>query len=303
MYLNPGVFRIRNIEKIVQRTENFIEEAMTRLHRDGIVIGISGGLDSSVTAALAARAVGADKVTGLMLHDREETPEAKNYAETIAKHLDIHVNRFDISPILSKLQVYRFFSKFFPSRKKSRPILLDMFKSIDENPFIEFHKGMQNHAIRKGISLINCKHRVRLIYAYQFAEEHNLLVVGAAQKTEDLLGLYTKFGIDDCADIMPLRRFYRTQVLHIGQYLNLPEKILTRPSNPDILPELKNKYKDILGFNVNTLDLILYGLKNNMKHSEMAKQLSIEENYIKKIAELVDITEHMRKHSMPPSLL
>jgi NAD+ synthase len=85
------------------------------------------------------------------------------------------------------------------------------------------------------------KHRMRMLLIYQHAEIHNLLVVGAANRTEWLTGTFAKWGCDHCADIMPLLHLYRTQLEELARFVGVPKRILEKPADPDILPGLNNK--------------------------------------------------------------
>lgn len=172
----------------------------------GIVVPISGGLDSSVTAALCVRAMGAHRVTGLRLPERWGNPDAEKYG-----------------------------------------------------------------------AMINGRQRARMLYSYKYAEENNLMVVGAANRTECAVGLFAKFGIDDAADLMPLKTLYRSDVLQLAKYLALPAEICERTPNPDMVPGVTDKYRSYLGISAAELDLILKGFDRRSKSTRIAKELGIDE--------------------------
>ena len=137
---------------------------------------------------------------------------------------------------------------------------------------------------------------------YLIAEQNNWLVVGAAHKSEDLVGLYVKFGVDDCADLMPLKDLYRTQILMLAEYLGVPEEIRTRTPNPDLIPGVEDKYLDILGIPSATVDLILYGLEHAMTDADISSQTGVPEKKVGEIRTLVKNTEHMRNASQAPDI-
>jgi NAD+ synthase len=154
---------------------------------------------------------------------------------------------------------------------------------------------------RRGYSVMNSKQRVRLVVTYRVAEEINYLVAGSAHKSEDLLGLFVKFGIDDVADVMPLKNLYRSHILQLARYLGVPDEILDRTPNPDIIAGISDKYYDILGIHAETMDLILYGLMEaRMECAQIAEQLQIPVEKVQEIQELIRLTEHMRQPSMTP---
>lgn len=296
MGLNKKVFEI-NAGEVSAKIEDFIRKMLKRLNRNGIVVPISGGLDSSVIAALCVRAVGKDKVIGLMLPEKHGNPEAEKFAILLAKDLGIKTDTRDISSHLSSLGTYegtsakapKFISKVFISIKK-RNLLKDNLS------------GNDSKIVRQGIADINSKGRIRLVELYRFAEPRNLMTVGSAHKSEDLVGLYVKFGVDDLADIMPLKNLYRTQILQLAEYLKIPEEILERTPNPDIIPGVEDKYKDILGVDSENVDLILYGFEKNMKEEEISRQLKINIKKIKDIKEIINNSWHMRNASLAPEL-
>ena len=138
---------------------------------------------------------------------------------------------------------------------------------------------------------------MRLVVTYLLAEEHNLLVVGSAHKSEDMLGLFVKFGVDDVADLMPLKNLYRSQILQLAAYLGVPEEILARTPNPDLIPGVEDKYMDMIGLSYDTLDPLLYGLEHGLADEEIASQLGLPLEQVRQIRSVVSLTEHMRNPS------
>ncbi len=155
---------------------------------------------------------------------------------------------------------------------------------------------------RRGVASFFAKQRARLIAVYKFAEERNLLVCGSAHKSEDYVGLYVKFGVDDAADIMPLKYLYRTQILQLAEHLNVPPEIRARTPNPDLVPGVSDKYRDILHLESGKLDLLLYGIERGMKTNLIAEALDIPQKKVLEIEELVRLTAHMRNPVMAPVL-
>lgn len=301
MILTPELFRC-NTEKTVELEEEYIREHLHRMNRKGAVVAISGGLDSSAVAALCVRALGRERVRGLLLREKQGNPDARRYARMIADHLGIKTTTLDVSPALKKLGVYRFITSLVPSRKLAGKMVKAYMRSYSGNPYLDHKKGADVPIIHKGFAVLNAKHRVRLVYAYKFVEERNLMLVGCAHKSEDLLGLYVKFGIDDCADLMPFGQMYRSHVLRLAEYLGVPEEIRNRPPSPDILPGIDDKYADVLGLDSQTVDLILVGLETKMDPADIARQTGVEQAQVEEMAELRERTYHMRRHSITPDL-
>jgi NAD+ synthase len=129
------------------------------------------------------------------------------------------------------------------------------------------------------------------------AEEQNRMVVGCAHKSEDMLGLFVKFGVDDSADIMPLKYLYRSQITQLAAFLGVPGVIMDRTPNPDIIPGVSDKYMDILKLPSETLDLILFGFEHGLEDGDIAAQLNLTLQQVQQIRALVQRTEHMRNPS------
>jgi len=298
--LSPGVFAI-DAADVSSRIERFISETMTALRREGVVVAISGGLDSSTVAALAARAVGADRVTGLMMPEKQGNPEAEKFGAMMANRLGIQTKTIDLSGLLKQAGAYDFVLARIPGRAIREKVVKTYFAVSRANPYLQGIRGERPPLFGKGFSAMNVKHRLRLVMAYRFAEEHNLMVVGCAHRSEDLLGLFVKYGVDDCADVMPLKNLYRSHILQLARHLGVPAEIIDRPPNPDIIAGVTDKYYDVLGIHAETIDLILYGLvEAQMTPAEVANEVGLPEGKVEEIREIVELTAHMRHHSMAP---
>jgi NAD+ synthase len=173
-------------------------------------------------------------------------------------------------------------------------------ESAGGNVLIDSIRGSESKLRRKARAAINSKQRVRLVSLYKFAEENDLLVAGSAHRSEELVGLFVKFGIDDDADIMPIKNLFRTHILKLAEYLGLPEEIRGRTPNPDIIPGVEDKYRDMLGIPVATVDLILYGIIHGMALEDISVQLGIDRKKVEEIDELIHLSAHMRNHSEAP---
>jgi NAD+ synthase len=147
------------------------------------------------------------------------------------------------------------------------------------------------------------KHRMRMVLVYFYGESNNLLIVGAAHLSEDMTGLFSKFGIDNNADIMPLGNLYRTQILQLAKYLGVPERILNKPSSPDLIPGVEDKYIYLIGLPSEKVDLILFGLEKGMGPEDISKQIGVSPSKVNYIKELTKRSFHMRHPSIMPDLL
>lgn len=301
MTLSGKIFQIdaRRVSGII---EDFIRKELGAMNRGGIVVPISGGLDSSVVSALCVHAVGKDRVVGLMLPEREGNPEAELYSEILIESLDIERKEIDISRELEVFGTYEFALSRIPTRFLKKFAVKGALNFSKANPFWRGMRGEGGEFVRKGMAHFYIKNRVRFVVACKFAEENSLMLVGCAHKSEDMVGLFVKYGVDDLADVMPLKNLYRSHILQLARYLGIPHEIIIRPPNPDIIPGVEDKYKDMLGLESETLDLILYGLNIKMPSKIIARELKIKEQMVKDIEGLSAATYHMRNHSRGPEL-
>lgn len=294
--LDHSVFEI-DIPVYIDKLTGFIRAKMEEMGRVGILVPFSGGLDSSTVLLLCIQAVGKDRVRALLLPEKQGNPEAEYFAKRLAGQHQIETITHNITPILDQLGVYEFALARIPSRAIQEKAVGAYFKVTGANPYLEIKYGRAGALERKGFSLYNTKHRVRAVVTFQLAEELNYMVAGCAHKSEDMLGLFVKFGVDDNADIMPLKNLYRSQFLQMADRLGIPAEIQKRTPNPDIIPGISDKYMDILGLPASTLDLMLYGLEHGLADEEIAAQLDLSTGKVQEIRDLVAMTQHMRNPS------
>lgn len=245
-----------NYEHVTEEITSFIRNYVKSSNRDGVVLGLSGGIDSTVTAYLCVKALGRDRVLGLILPEDESTPaEDVKDALEIAKTLGIEHYVINITPIVNT------FKKLLPDADY--------------------------------VSWGNLKVRIRMTILYFFANSRNLLVVGTGDKSELLIGYFTKYG-DGASDIAPITGLYKTQVRALARYLGVPEKIIKKKSSPRLWPgHLAEKE---LGITYEALDPILNSLIDlKQTPEEVSKKLNTSLDIINAILERISANEHKRK--------
>ncbi len=243
----------------------FIKEYVENAGAKGVVLGLSGGVDSATIAALSSLAIGGENVLGLMM------PEEENFNQKDIDDAQTVADRFHI-----KTQC------------------VNMTEFLDA-----FYRGIpvydSSHKLGKG----NIKARARMIILYYYANTQSRIVCGSSDKSETLMGYFTKWG-DAAADIAPIMDLYKTQVRKLAIHAGVPKEIALRPSTPALWPnqlaetELEIKYE--------TLDLILYGLERFMEAADIAQQLAIEKDWVDKVKSRWLATEHKRKMPLAPKL-
>lgn len=292
-----------NPKQLTSKLEKFIKKYMDELEREGLILGLSGGLDSAVVATLCVRAVGPEKVLALILPEKDSKKEHIKDALKLANQLKIKKRLINITPLIKKFGAHRLFLlNKFPLPKKLKEKLVKKFylfyeKKFKQNPFSDSLLGFKNKNyalwLQRSNAYYRIKHRLRMVLLYLWAEKENLLVVGAANKTELKIGFFVKHGCDDASDIMPLLHLYKTQVRQLARYLKIPKKIIDKAPSPDIIPGLVDE--EVIGMSYKNLDLILKSLEIGLKTDEIVLKLNIKKKEIKRVEQLIKNSEHMRR--------
>ena len=255
--LTPQVLEL-DWDDVAERIKRFIREYVEKTNAEGIVLGISGGVDSSTAAALSALAIGGEKVLGLIMPEEETyNPKDIEDAKRVAEKFGIKTEIIDISNILKA-----------------------------------FYTAIPNFNEQDKVSKGNIKARTRMICIYYYANAQNRIVVGSSDKSETMMGYFTKWG-DVAADISPLMDLYKTQVRKLALHIGVPKEIALKPSTPALWPNQTAEQE--LGIKYEVLDLILYGLERFMKPQEIASQLSLPVGTVEKVKARWIANEHKRR--------
>ncbi len=191
------------MEELVKKQVEFIQNQVNLQNRSGVILGLSGGIDSAVVASIAAKALGANNVKCLVLPDMDSSPETVGDAILVANSLGIEdVTIKDITALVRSSGVYDLFPELYESNlnRDERGILLNQMKEkvLSEKPsdmdFLTYYRSNAMQRLRDVRSLWNTKIRLRMASIYMEAERHNLLVLGTTNKTEYQLGWFTKYG-------------------------------------------------------------------------------------------------------------
>jgi NAD+ synthase len=248
-----------------ERICRFIKEYVETAGVQGIVLGISGGVDSATAAALSSQAIGGNHVLGLMLPENETfKQEDIDDAQTIADQFKLQTQISDLTDVLKK------FYQTIPA-----------FDPVDR--------------LCKG----NIKARTRMICLYYYANKQNRIVCGTSDKSETMMGYFTKWG-DAAADIAPIIDLYKTQVRKLAIHLGIPEKLALKPATPALWPNQLAESE--LEIDYETLDLILYGLERFIGPKEIAEQLNLDCTIVDRIKNRWLSNEHKRRMPLPPKL-
>ena len=264
MKLTPSVLEL-NLPEVEKRIRRFIKEYVENAGADGIVLGMSGGIDSGTVAAISSLAIGGSRVTGLMLPEKE-TYNSKDIddARVVAEKFGLETQVCEITPALEG---------FYET--------IPIFDQADK--------------LSKG----NIKARTRMIYLYYYANKLNKIVCGSSDKSETMMGYFTKWG-DVAADISPLMDLYKTQVRKLAEHMGIPAELAAKPSTPALWPNQLAETE--LGIKYETLDLILFGLERFMTTEEIAQKLSVEKPLVEKVKSRWLAVEHKRRLPLVPKV-
>lgn len=299
-----------NPEKLTRSLENFIQEFMNKLERDGVILGLSGGLDSAVGAALCQRAVGPKKTLALIMPEADSQKEHLTDALNFARELGIKTKLIKLTPYLKKMGIYKLFplNKIpFPRKlkellvKKALGFYQEKTHSTVFSATLAGFKNKPGYFFKKTTAYYRIKHRLRMILLYLYAELENKLVVGTANKSEYQTGFFVKYGCDHAADIMPIINLYKTQVRELAKYLKIPAHIIEKAPSPDLLPGLTDEAT--LGISYEKLDLILAAQELGLSAQEIAGVLQVAADQVKSVIDLTRKSEPARKIYLPENIL
>ena len=304
----------------VKRICSFIQNQIREMKRDGIVIGLSGGIDSAVSAAICVKAIGKDKVFGLILPEKESNPVSAEYAKKHAKELDIETKTIDITPTLEAFKTYekrdKVIKKVFPeynNEYKSKITLpADLLDRDAFNFFtlkIDDGKGniksarLDKKMLNGIVAATDSKQRTRMMHLYYYAEMKNYIVCGTTNKTETLEGFFVKYG-DGGVDIEPIGHLYKTQIYQLAEYLGVISEIIERAPSPDTFSFQVSDEEFYFRIPYATLDLLLYAWEYDIPIKKVCETMNLSEEQVKRAMRDFNAkykaTKHLRQ--LPPTL-
>jgi NAD+ synthase len=270
------------------RISEWIPRVLTqKLRRRGLVVAISGGIDSSVCAALSVRAIGAKKVFGLLLPERDSSGFSTERGRLLAEHLGIEYQVHDIAPALEALGCYqqrdeaiRRVVPAYGDGWKNKIVIaggveggINFFKLVVQSPDGEQHSvRLPPREYLQIVAATNFKQRVRKTMDYFHADRLNYAVVGTPNRLEYDQGFFVKNG-DGSADLKPIAHLYKTQVYAMARHLGLPEAICSAVPTTDTytLPQGQDEFYFALPYA--QMDLALWALEHGHTADELAGAL------------------------------
>jgi NAD+ synthase len=307
-------------EAEANRISEFISEQVRLMRREGAVIGISGGIDSALASEICVRALGKERVFGLILPEKESNIVSKVFATKHTQKLGIESETVDITPALEGMGTYKrrdeFVKELFPEYDSNYRIKITLPPDLlDKDAFniftltIDDGKGNQkserlSKSVLNGIvAASNTKQRTRMVYLYYYAEKMNYIVCGTTNRSETVQGFFVKYG-DGGVDIEPLAHLYKTQVYQLSEHLGVVKEIIRRPPSPDTYTYEVSDEEFFFRMPFDTLDLLLYAWENDVPVEDVCSVMGLGEEQVKRafrdFNSKAKTTEHSR--NMPPSL-
>jgi len=275
---------------IAAKTVDHIKEKISYLRRDGVVIGLSGGVDSSLVCALSVRAAGNANVLGLIMPEKYSSSKSKEYAELLARELKIKTEIIEITPYLASFGVYDLLSeKEFNLIKAAFA-----YNPVEsKNMYLNLQIGGSKYEIhRKFLAHINIKVRTRAVICYYKGELKNYLVCGTLNRTDGLLGRTVKHG--QFSDIDPIKNLYKTQIYILSEYLGIPRVILDVQPFPDLFPGFSafTPFMDSSVLSYEKIDCILMALEKGVAYNSIVEETGAKEKDIEYIERIIELGKH-----------
>ncbi|MBN2656332.1 MAG: NAD(+) synthase [Spirochaetales bacterium] len=284
-----------DLEEECSRITEFISETVPlKLKRQGVVVALSGGIDSSTVAGLSVKALGKDRVFGLLMPEKHSSDDTLDLSRGVAEAFGIEYEYVNISPILDSLGCYEkqdaAFRKVIPQYGKGWKAKIVLPSVIDSNSLRIFSlvalspdgetikKRLTPKAYLEIVAATNFKQRVRKMLEYYHADRLNFATTGTPNRQEYDQGFFVKLG-DGSADIKPIAHLYKTQVYQMAAHVGVPDEILKRPPTTDTysMPQGQDEFYFSLPYD--KMDLCLYGLSQGIADDQVAEAagLTIEQ--------------------------
>ena len=311
-----NVLFIENIELVIEKiTSKLNYDLQHSLKRKGAIIGISGGIDSSVTLGLAVKAFGPERVIGVMLPEKDSSNESKDLAVLLAEKFGIKTIEENITPALTGFGCYMrrdeavkavfpeydanlYTMKIGLSQEQIKHNLPPLFSLtiVDANGNSK-SKVLPLKEYLQIVAASNFKQRCRMSMLYYHAERLHYAVIGTPNKHEVDQGFFVKHG-DGGADILPIAHLYKTQVYQFAEYLGIPEEIIKRTPTSDTYSAEQTQQEFFFQLPFYEMDMIWFGYENGYDIEVVADTLgktkaeiqSIYNNFLRK----QNTTEYLR---------
>ena len=315
MVFNLDVLRIDPARELRKLSQFLMEQVSVVFRRKGIMVGLSGGVDSACIAAVAVHALGKEKVAGLVLPEKESNPVSSEYAEKHAEALGIEYRQISVTPTVDSVVPYsdrdEFVRKLIPEYQPGYKYNITLPTDLLEREALSFYrlqvqmpdgeikrKRLSPEGFRTITSFANIKIRARMLHLYAEAERRNLVVAGTTNRTEYILGDFCKYG-DGGTDIESLSYLYKNQIYQLAEHLEVIPEIMGRQPSPDTFSLPVSDQEFFFRIPFNKLDYLLYAWEHEVPEDETARVLDLSREAVgrayKDFASKHRATAHLRE--------
>lgn len=251
-----------NPEETIKIISDFIKTYIQNSNSDGVVIGLSGGLDSSITAIICQNIIGKKNTNCIFLPDKFTPKLDIKHVKVLRDKFNLNLEERNIDYFLNNIEAI-------------------FFKKYDNN------------------ALANVKTRLRMLILYEYANMTNKIVCGTSNKSELLIGYFTKYG-DGGVDINPIGDLYKTQIIELAKYLKIPKEIINKPPTAGLLKDQTDEKE--LNISYKNLDLILAGLEKKIDINYISKITNNKISEVQRIEKMISKSQHKRRFSLIPKI-
>jgi NAD+ synthase len=315
---SADVLRI-DARKVVGELRAFLRETVFhRLRRKGLVIGLSGGVDSSVVAALAADALGVDRVVGLSMPEADSSPDSERLATMVARTYGIRTIGEDISETLTAAGCYRRRDDAirtavpeYADGWRCKMVLPDqitqpgyaIFSIVVCSPSGEQRRvRLSLEAYLSIVAATNFKQRVRKMIEYHHADRLRYAVAGTANRLEHDQGFFVKLG-DGAADVKPIAHLYKSQVYQLAEFLGVPDEIRRRTPTTDTYSMEQTQEEFYFGLSLEQTDLCLYARDHGIPIEVVAPAVGLSPDQVTRAFEMLDSKREAARYLHAPAAL
>lgn len=316
MNFNKDILKIKNPqEECAIISDKIKSDVLQKLNRMGAVIGISGGIDSSVTLALTVNALGPENVLGIIMPEQDSSPDSALLAHQLADQFKIRTITEEITGALQGFRCYErrdeavktLFPDYEPTTWKMKIGLKEtgllsnlpqmFYLTVIDPDGKEFEKRLPAKAYRQIVAASNFKQRSRMSILYYHAEALHYAAIGTPNKHEVQQGFFVKNG-DGGADVMPIAHLYKTQVYQLARALNIPDEIISRTPTSDTYTAEQTQEEFFFQMPFDTLDLYWYAFENNFDPYKVGQVMGCTADDVERIFRGFDrkikTTEYLR---------
>jgi NAD+ synthase len=308
-----------DVQKETDKTVNQLkDDVFHKLKKRGAVVGISGGIDSSVILGLCVHAFGPKRVVGIMMPEHDSNPDSVKLATSLANKFGVEYVVENMSDTLAGFKCYErrdeAIKKVFPEYTSDYKAKITLSTDIlDKDTLNIFHlniilpsgeEKIERIPVKEYLQIVaasNFKQRSRMCMLYYHAESRNFAVVGTGNKNEHEQGFFVKYG-DGGADVKPIAHLFKTQVFQLGEHLGMPDEIQNRVPTTDTYSAEQTQEEFFFRLPFDILDTIWFGWEKGVPAADIASALELKpeqvDNVIHDIKRKIAATEYLRMNPL-----